>query len=114
METYIKTFNDVKEGDLGGFLNIFIDSLLKKEKKPYLLNKKIEILDSLITNFNLYFNLNLFENVQEKLTFIKFVDKLIIEKEALEIELGLTDSFSIREAAEHLGKKAQSAFFHGG
>ncbi len=113
METYIETFNDVKDGDLGGFFNTFIDSLLKREKDSLLLSKKIEILDSLIANLNLYFSLNLFKNVQEKLTFIKFVDKLIIEKEVLEIELGVTDSFSIQEAAEHLGKKAQSAFFHG-
>lgn len=50
------------------------------------------------------------KNAKDKLALMHFIDKLIMQKELLELQAGITNLADIQIAAQRLGKKSQSTF----
>jgi hypothetical protein len=107
----IEDLNKIKEDEFEDISKLIFESfLIKKEYKSSSLVEKKEELISLFSGFlEKYIELH-FANAQDKLQVIRFIDKLNMQRELLELKKGETRISDIKLAAQRLGKKSQSAF----
>lgn len=112
-EKNIDKINKVVEEEFNSLsLKIFQSFLVTKTHKIKTIEDKDALIDSFIDFLNKYIETDLVKNNKDRLSFLNLIDKLILQKELLQLrrkELSMTD---IKKAGARLGKKSQSAFIN--
>jgi transcription initiation factor TFIIIB Brf1 subunit/transcription initiation factor TFIIB len=108
----IKKQNKISASEFDSISKIVLDSfLLDVETKDISqFQKKKELLDIYKSFISKYLELKFVHSKEEKLTIIRFLDKLNLQKELLDLSEGLINLSDIKSAAKSLGRKSQSAF----
>ena len=90
---------------------IFRSFIINGEYKSHSYISKKEILLNSFSEFiEQYLKLNFSGSKENKVRLIKFISKLKMQKELLELASGETSWENIQTAGERLGRKSQSAF----
>jgi thiamine kinase-like enzyme len=100
----------INKDELRQITDIMFETLNGKDLNHSSVTKKEQTIDFFTHTIEQYLKLNFSGSKEQKVQLIKFVSKLNIQKELLELEAGLTNVTDIFEAGKRLGKKSQSAF----
>lgn len=108
----IENLNKINHEDFQIVMESMFESLLiKREYKSLeVLEKKEELLDMFSSFIEKYLEMRFGVSGKNKIQFINLIDKLNLQREALEYSKDKNSYDSLKVAAERLGKKSQSAF----
>ena len=108
----VKKTNQIDNEELHEITKIMFDSFFINDeyKSQSYVAKKEQLIDSFSTFIQQYLKLNFSGSKEKKLLLMKFVAKLNMQKELLELASGEINLKDIEKAGKELGKKSQSAF----
>jgi hypothetical protein len=108
----IKKKNIINEQEFRHMTDLMFNSFLvtKYGANKSFLGKQALLIELFTNLINKYLELQILTDKKGKLEFINFIDKLNLQKELIELEKGITDIKDIKQSAQRLGRKAQSAF----
>lgn len=103
--------NKIDEKEITDLANkIYHSFLVFKTSKLESIESKDLIINSFINFLSNYIETDLIKSNQEKMFFLDQIDKLILQKELLQLKRRELKMSDIKKAGTRLGKKSQSAF----
>jgi len=106
----IKDLNQINDEELHNIAQIMLDSFVVKDNNESVISKKEIIITSFANFMEQYLKLHFIGSKERKAQLIKFISKLKMQKELLEIASGEISLDDIQMAGKRLSKKSQSAF----
>ncbi len=109
---FVKQSNQINDEELQEVIQIMFNSFKVTGKYTNLnyVSKKETLLSSFSDFIEQYLKLNFAGSKENKLRLVKFISKLNMQKELLELASNETNFKNIQKAGKSLGKKSQSAF----
>ncbi|HMI68003.1 MAG TPA: hypothetical protein VK517_18300 [Cyclobacteriaceae bacterium] len=103
--------NKIDERELNSLsIKIFRSFLISKTHSVKTIENKDRLLSAFIDFLSKYIEGDLIKNDKEKTDFLNSIDKLILQKEVLQLKRNELIASDIKVASARLGKKSQSAF----
>ena len=108
----IKDHNQINDEELHNITQIMLDSFVVngQYKNESFVSKKETLISSFSNFIEQYLKLHFTGTKERKLQLIKFISKLNMQKELLELASGEINMDDIQMAGKRLGKKSQSVF----
>jgi len=108
----LKDDNHISDEELHEITKFILNSFIVRGqyKNEAYVAKKESLISSFTEFIEQYLALHFTGTRERKLQLIKFISKLNMQKELLELASGATNLDDIKKAGKRLGKKSQSAF----